>query len=299
MAAARARSPGSGRNDRMCAAQKAWLAVTDAEEREPVVAGGVLVALLGLLGVVDGPGGGVAAGGPAGRGDRVVPARVVAHVLQVRGPAAPGGGQLVAERRDRRRVDAALAEDLVVRPGDDLAGERYPDRAVDLGAQVRGLPGDLRDVVGRAAVADRVVVLQQGPHPRQRPGQVRIGGRGAEALRVPLVLQLDHPHVPDRPQAARCRGAGPGRRAGRAGPGARAAGRARARGEDQREYRGGEQPPPALHPQHACLQLRDSEPRWWRARPRPGSFPARRGPASCRCGAARCPGRASRSRRSG
>ncbi len=156
--------------------------------------------------------------------------------------------------------------------------------------------------VGRAAVADRIVVLQQGPRPRQRGGQVRVGRRGAEALRVPLVLQLDHPHVPDRTQAARPRGAGPGRRgghAGHAGPGTLAAGHARARGEDQQEYRGGERPPPALHHQHACLQLRDSEPRWWRARPRPGSFPARRGPASRRCGAARCPGRASRSRRSG
>src|SRR5208282_3454615 len=180
------------------------------EEGEPVVAGGVLVAPLGLLGVVDGPGGGVAAGGPARRRDRVIPARVVAHVLQVRGPAAPGGGQLTAERRDRRRVDAALAEDLAVRPGDDLAGERYPERAVELGGQGRGLPGDLRDVVGRAAVADGVVVLQQGPRPRQRGGQVRIGGRGAEALLVSLVLQLDHPHVPDRrqpPLAAGRRGA--------------------------------------------------------------------------------------------
>ena len=78
----RARSPGGGRNDRMCASQKAWFAVTEREEREPVVAGGVLVALLGLLGVVDGPGGGVAAAGPAGRGDRVITAWVVAHVLQ-------------------------------------------------------------------------------------------------------------------------------------------------------------------------------------------------------------------------
>ena len=283
----------------MCASQKVWFAVTEREEREPVVAGGVLVAFFGLLGVVDGPGGGVAAGGPAGRADGVIPAWVVAHVLQVRGPAAPGGGQLVAQRRDRLRVDAALAEDLAVRPGDDLAGEGCPDRAVDLGGDVRGLPGDLRDVVVRAAVADGVVVLQQGPHPGQRLGQVRVGGRGTEALRVPLVLQLDHPHVPDGLQAARCRGAGPGRRAGRAGPGTRAAGRARARGEDQREHCGGEQPPPALHLQHACLQLRDSEPRWWRPGPRPRSFPVRRGPASCRCGAARCPARASRSRRSG
>ena len=302
MAAARARSPGSGRNDRMCASQKAWFGGDRQEEREPVVAGGVLVASFGLLGVVGGRGGGVAAGGPAGRADRVIPARVVAHVLQVRGPVAPGGGQLVAQRRDRRRVDAFLAEDLAVRPGHDLAGERCPDRAVGLGGDVRGLPGDLRDVVGRAAVADRVVVLQQCSQPRQRPGQVRIGRRGAEALRVPLVLQLDHPRVPDRPQAARCRGTGPGHRAGRAGragPGARAAGRARARGEDQREYAGGEQPPPLLHPQHACLQLSDREPRWWRARPRPRSFPARRGPGSCRCGAARCPAPASRSRRSG
>ena len=86
-------------------------------------------------------------------------------------------------------------------------------------AMFGGLPADLRDVVGRAAVAGRVVVLQQGPHPRQRPGQVRIGGRGAEALRVPLVLQLDDPHVPERPQAARCRRTGPGRGASRAGPG--------------------------------------------------------------------------------
>ena len=62
-----------------------------AEEREPVVAGGVLIALCGFLGVIDGPGGGMTAGGPARRADRVVPGRVVAHVLQVRRPAAPGG----------------------------------------------------------------------------------------------------------------------------------------------------------------------------------------------------------------
>ena len=92
-----------------------------------------------------------------------------------------------------------------------------------------------------------------GPHPRQRPGQVRIGRRGAEALRVPLVLQLDDPHVPDRPQAARCRRTGPGRGASRAGPGARAASRARARQEDQQEHRGGQQPPPALHQHRLSL----------------------------------------------
>jgi hypothetical protein len=40
----------------------------------------------------------------------------------------------------------------------------------------------------RAARASRVVVLQQGTHPRQRFCQVRVGGRGAEALRIPLVL---------------------------------------------------------------------------------------------------------------
>jgi hypothetical protein len=35
VAAARARSPGSGRNDRMCAAQKAWLAVTEEKNVNP------------------------------------------------------------------------------------------------------------------------------------------------------------------------------------------------------------------------------------------------------------------------
>jgi len=35
VALARARSPGSGRNDRMCAAQKAWLAVTDRKNVNP------------------------------------------------------------------------------------------------------------------------------------------------------------------------------------------------------------------------------------------------------------------------
>jgi hypothetical protein len=29
-------------------------------------------------------------------------------------------------------------------------GEEYPERVVALGTQVRGLPGDLRDVIGRA-----------------------------------------------------------------------------------------------------------------------------------------------------
>jgi hypothetical protein len=67
-----------------------------AEEREPVVAGGVLIALCGFLSVIDlsvidGPGGGMTAGGPARRADRGVPGRVVAYVLQVRRPAAPGG----------------------------------------------------------------------------------------------------------------------------------------------------------------------------------------------------------------
>ena len=165
------------------------------------------------------PGGRVAAGGPARRADRVVPCRVVAHVLQVGRPAVPGGGQLAAERLYRRGVDAARAEHLVVGPGHSVAGEGGPDRAVALGGQVGGLTGDLGDVVGRAAVAYRVVVLQQGSHPRQRAGQVRVGRRGAEALRVSLVLQLDDPDVPDRGQAARSRGAGPGRPAGRAVPG--------------------------------------------------------------------------------
>jgi len=43
----------------------------------------------------------------------VVAAWVVARVLQVRRPAAPGRGQLAAERGDRRRVDAALAGALI------------------------------------------------------------------------------------------------------------------------------------------------------------------------------------------
>ncbi len=35
VAPARARSPGSGRNDRMCAAQKAWFAVTERKNVNP------------------------------------------------------------------------------------------------------------------------------------------------------------------------------------------------------------------------------------------------------------------------
>src|SRR6516165_2869411 len=72
-----------------------WVRGDRAEERERAVAGGVLIAPLGALGTVDGPGSGVAAGWSAGGADRVVPAWVIAHVLQVRRPAAPGGRQLV------------------------------------------------------------------------------------------------------------------------------------------------------------------------------------------------------------
>ena len=104
-----------------------------------------------------------------------------------------------------------------------------PERAVALRRQIRSPPGDLRDVVGRAAVAYRVVVLQQGPHPRQRPGQVRIRGRGAKALRVLLVLQVDEPYAPDRAQPHGRRWTGPrhpaARAVGRGRPGARPAGR--------------------------------------------------------------------------
>ena len=299
MAAARARSPGRGRNDRMCAAQKAWFAVTEEKNVNPSWRAAYWSPFSAFWVWSTAQVAGCPQAGPRAVATVWSRARVVAHVLLVGGPAAPGGGQLVPQRRDRRRVDAALAEDLMIRPGDDLAGEGHPDRAVDLGGQVRGLTGDLRDVVGRAAVADRVVVLQQRTHPRQRGGQVRIRGRGAEALRVPLVLQLDHPHVPDRPQAARCRGAGPGHRAGRAGPGTRAAGvlvhaartsRNTAAASSHRRFF------TISTPASNYVTVNHAG---WRARPRPGSFPARRGPASGRCGAARCPGRASRSRRSG
>src|ERR1700751_4053363 len=160
------------------------------------MAGGVLVATLSAGGGVDGPGGGMAAGWSTRRADRVVPGRVVAHVLQVGRPAESGGGHLVAGRLDSRRVDAPFAEDLTIRPGYGIAGEGDPARAVALRTQSRGLPGDLGDVVDRAVVPYRVVVLQQRPHPGERPGQVRIGRRGSEALLVALLLQLDDPHVP-------------------------------------------------------------------------------------------------------
>src|SRR5690348_10243345 len=47
-------------------------------------------------------------------------------------------------------VSAAQPGNLGIRPGDDLAGRKVPRAAVALGTQVRGLPGDLRDVMGGA-----------------------------------------------------------------------------------------------------------------------------------------------------
>jgi hypothetical protein len=59
---------------------------------------------------------------------------VVDPAVRQRGTRAGG-----CRRSGPPPVDAALAEDLVVRPGYDLAGEGHPHRAVALGAQIRGL----------------------------------------------------------------------------------------------------------------------------------------------------------------
>jgi hypothetical protein len=101
---ARARSPGSGRNNRMCAAQKAGFAVTDGKNANPTWRAAYWSPPLGVPGAVSGPGGGW---------------------LQA-DSWLPSVGT-------RRRVDAALAEDLVIRPGHDMAGEGNPERAVGLG----------------------------------------------------------------------------------------------------------------------------------------------------------------------
>ena len=68
VAAARARSPGSGRNDRMCAAQKAWFAVTDRKNVNPSWRAAYWSPLSAFWVWSAAAGGGVAARGPARRG---------------------------------------------------------------------------------------------------------------------------------------------------------------------------------------------------------------------------------------
>jgi hypothetical protein len=116
---ARVRSPGSGRNDRMCAAQKAGFAVTEAKNANPSWRAAYW-SPGGLAAVVDGPGGGVAAGGPARRGDRMVLARVVAHVLQVRKDQREYRGQQVLVIADRGPAGRGGRRD----PQDGTAADR-------------------------------------------------------------------------------------------------------------------------------------------------------------------------------
>src|SRR5215469_1803357 len=176
---AAARSPRSGWNDSTCAAQYLPSPVTERKYMNP-----------------------------SRRGDSPVAGRVVPHVLHVRRPGQLGGRQLVAEGGDGlgENASALRCEHLVVRP-DGRLGRRHPDGAVLLGQYVRRLAGDLRDVVVRAVVPDRVVAGEQRALLRQRLGEIRVGGRVAEALRVAEVLELDDPDVPDgrRPGLARRR----------------------------------------------------------------------------------------------
>src|SRR5271166_2634313 len=123
--------------------------------------------------------------------------------------------------------------------------------------RVRALRRSSRDTFGApAADAASAITAPPAVPPRTLAGafpltspRPPIADRRSASVSVNLIsilivyINVDY-------QAAGCRGAGPGHCAGSTGPGARAASRARAGGENQREHGGDEQPPPALHHHH-------------------------------------------------
>ena len=168
------------------------------EVDERVVARGVLVADLRLLGVVLLVERGVAAGrGHAGA--------AVLHVLHVAAPAQAALRELVRDRQRRARVDAALPDRLAVRVGPERHEVRE-DLAVGLRHRVGRLSADHRDVVAQALVRDRVVLRQELALGDERAREVLRVGVGAEGLDVVLVLEHDHEDVPDRRRSRGRRG---------------------------------------------------------------------------------------------
>ena len=127
----------------------------------------------------------------------VVAHGVVAHVLHVAAPAQPRAGQLIGNRLHRRRVDAARAHGLPVRPHDAREDVLEARHAVALRVGIGRLAGDHRDVVAEADVRGAVVLAQQLTLGGQRLDEVCRGRGRPEALVVVLVLQHDHEDVLD------------------------------------------------------------------------------------------------------
>jgi hypothetical protein len=162
------------------------------EVHERVVPRGVLVARLGLLGVVGGVEGRVAAGR--------------AHILHVALPRQALGLELVGDGQGCGRIDATRPDELTVE------GRRHTDElrvvdAVGLGLGVGRLAAHHGDVVAETQVARAVVLLHEQALSHQLLGQVRRGGVGTERLVVILVLHHDDEDVLDA-------GDGRGRRCG-------------------------------------------------------------------------------------
>ena len=159
------------------------------EVDERVVAGGVLVAHARALRGVRLVGSGVAAClGLVGR---------VPHVLHVAAPGQVLGLQLVGDRLDRGRVDAALPHRLAV-GADGPREDVHERRAVGLRHRIRGLAAHQGDVVAEREVRGRVEVGEQLALGGQRVGQVRRRRVVPERFLVVLVLEDDDADVLDR-----------------------------------------------------------------------------------------------------
>ena len=166
------------------------------EIHERVVAGRVLIALghrrrrrLGALGRIIRTQLWIAAG-------RGLALPIVAHVLQVAAPAFVDGGELVRQRVDRRRVDAAAAYGLAVRGGarGDEVGE---DLAVVARLGRASLAADHRQVVAEAVMGGAEVLRQQHAPLGQRAREIRRARMRPEGIREALVLEHDHEDVSD------------------------------------------------------------------------------------------------------
>ena len=160
---------------------------------------------------------GIGVGSAAVAGPRRVLGRGTVGVVEVLGvalPAHPGGVELVKQRLDAGRVDAAVGPGGRVgalRGGHlpvvrvlaqrarqiDSAGEVVVVGAVHLRVGLCRLAADQRDVVVEAEVAGAEVVLEQDPLLRQRPPQIRVVVQAGERRVVGLVLEDDQPDVLD------------------------------------------------------------------------------------------------------
>ncbi len=162
------------------------------EVHERVVPGRVLVGRRGLLSGVGGPDRRVRTGGAP------VPGRVLAHVLHVAAPGLARRLELVGDRTNFGRVDAAGPERLPVRA--DRPGRNVIESAGAIGLRHRvlGLAADQGDVVAEAEVPRAVVLAEQPALRGQLAREVGgLGGRVAEGRVVVLVLEHDREDVLD------------------------------------------------------------------------------------------------------